>query len=182
MVITRNKMWGSFLIIALLPSVVPSIAAETARVTEWLELMPQSDIEAIEALPPVSHVPIADFDEDGNLVFDRPEVFSSTNTVSKMANKHIKIAGFVVPVEFTDDMLITEFFLVPYFGACIHVPPPPPNQIIYVKYKKGLKTEIIYDPFWVSGKLTIENVKHDIAHSSYSMLANKIEVYEYEEQ
>ena len=175
--LTRQILIKSLLIFALLPNMTSAIA-ETARVTEWLELMPKADQQALAALPPIDHIPIADFDEEGNLVFERPPVFSSTNTVPELANKNIKIAGFVVPVEFTEDMLITEFFLVPYFGACIHVPPPPPNQIIYIKYKKGLKTESIVNPFWVSGKLLIENIKHDIAQSSYSMLAQKVEVYE----
>lgn len=165
----------------LLPCVLltnlASAIAKDVRVTDWLELMPETDQKALEAMPAINHTPIPKFDEQGNLVFDEPPVLSSTKTVAEMANKNIKIAGFVVPVEFTDDMLITEFFLVPYFGACIHVPPPPPNQIIYVKYKKGLKTDIIADPFLVSGKLLIENINHDIAQSSYSMLANKVEVY-----
>lgn len=173
---TQLRLITCLLSLVLLTNLTSAIA-ETVRVTDWLELMPKADQKALAALPPINHIPIADFDEEGNITFDRPPVFSSSNTVSELANKNIKIAGFVVPVEFTDDMLITEFFLVPYFGACIHVPPPPPNQIIYVKYKKGLETDIIADPFLVSGKLLIENINHDIAQSSYSMLANKVEVY-----
>lgn len=156
-------------------------AKDGPREVEWLELMPKEDQEALAALPPVSHVPIADFDENGELIFERPAVFSSTNVVPELNKKNIKIAGFIVPVETTEDWLITEFFLVPYFGACIHVPPPPPNQIIYVKYKKGLDTDTIADPFWVSGTLLIENVNRDIAQSSYSLLAEQVEVYEEEE-
>ena len=174
--LTQQRLIKYLLPFVLLTNLASAIA-ENARVIEWLELMPESDQKALEAMPAINHTPIPKFDEKGNLVFDQPPVLSSTKTVAEMANKNIKIAGFVVPVEFTDDMLITEFFLVPYFGACIHVPPPPPNQIIYVKYKKGLQTEIIADPFWVSGKLLIENVSHNIAHSSYSMLANNVEVY-----
>ncbi len=174
---TRQRLITCLFAFALF-SILTSATAGAARVTDWLELMPKSDQEALAALPPIDHVPIADFDEDGNLTFERPPVFSSTKTVPEMANKNIKIAGFIVPLEFTDDMLITEFFLVPYFGACIHVPPPPPNQIIYVKYKKGFKTDTIADPFWISGKLLIENIHNDIAQSSYSIHASNVEIYE----
>ena len=52
---------------------------------------------------------------------------------------------------------VTEFFLVPYPGACIHVPPPPPNQIVLVRYPQGLKLTDIYTPLWVSGTLKIES-------------------------
>jgi hypothetical protein len=175
---STQKRLIKWMLTSVLLSHLVSAVAESARVTDWLELMPKADLEAIEALPPIDHLAIPEIDENGKLIFEQPAVLSSTNTMPKMANQNIKIAGFIVPIEFTGDMMITEFFLVPYFGACIHVPPPPPNQIIYVKYKKGLKTEILYNPFWVSGRLSIENIKLDIAHSSYSMLASNIEVYE----
>ena len=58
-----------------------------------------------------------------------------------------RIPGFVVPLKTTEDIRILEFFLVPYYGACIHVPPPPPNQIIHVKYKEGFTLEALYRSF-----------------------------------
>ena len=75
-------------------------------------------------------------------------------------------------------MRILEFFLVPYYGACIHVPPPPPNQIIHVKYKKGFKLEALYDPVWIEGTLKIEKTENDIASSSYSIVAENVSPYE----
>jgi hypothetical protein len=83
-----------------------------------------------------------------------------------------------VPLEFDDDMNISEFFLVPYFGACIHVPPPPPNQIIFVRYPQGLQLEHLYTPFWVSGELKIETVENDTALAVYSMDASQIVEYQ----
>lgn len=66
--------------------------------------------------------------------------------------KPIRIAGFVVPLEGTAQSL-TEFLLVPYFGACIHVPPPPSNQIIHIKSSKPLSGVRSMDAIWVSGTL-----------------------------
>jgi hypothetical protein len=85
-----------------------------------------------------------------------------------------------VPVEYDADQNVTAFFLVPYFGACIHVPPPPPNQIIFVTNKQKIKGDMIYSPFWISGTLTTETMSHDLAKSAYSMKADKIEEYTYE--
>ena len=85
----------------------------------------------------------------------------STNIRSEMDGKAVRIPGFVVPLEFNSDQTITEFFLVPYFGACIHMPPPPPNQIIHVKYPQGLQLDALYNPFWITGvmraSLVIQN-------------------------
>jgi len=103
---------------------------------------------------------------------------TSTNVNAEYDQKNIRLPGFVVPVEYNDDQVITEFFLVPYFGACIHVPPPPPNQIIYVKYPQGLELTALYDPFWIEGTMKTELIQNDIALSAYSIDASEIKPYE----
>jgi hypothetical protein len=80
-----------------------------------------------------------------------------------------KLPGFVVPLETDDHGNMTEFFLVPYYGACIHVPPPPPNQIIYVKLAKGIKTPEIWDPFWLKGVVRTHKVSNAVAGAAYTM-------------
>lgn len=102
----------------------------------------------------------------------------STNVNAQFHQKKIRLPGFVVPVEYNDDQVITEFFLVPYFGACIHVPPPPPNQIIYVKYPQGLNLTALYDPFWIEGTLQTELMQNDIALAAYSINAETVKPYE----
>ncbi len=101
----------------------------------------------------------------------------STNVNADLNQKNVRLPGFIVPVEYNDDQVVTEFFLVPYFGACIHVPPPPPNQIIYVKYPKGLSLSALYDPFWIKGELQTEIIKNDIATSAYAISADDIKPY-----
>ncbi len=56
----------------------------------------------------------------------------SVNTVDKFNGNYVELSGFIVPVEANAQREITSFFIVPYFGACIHYPPPPPNQIVFV--------------------------------------------------
>ena len=66
--------------------------------------------------------------------------------------RKVKIPGFVVPIE-EQERAVTEFLLVPYFGACIHVPPPPANQIIHVISAKPIKSLRVMDAVWVAGRL-----------------------------
>ena len=61
--------------------------------------------------------------------------------LEELNGQFVKIPGFVVPLEGTAE-LTTEFLLVPYFGACIHVPPPPSNQIVYVTFKDGVPVQV----------------------------------------
>ncbi|WIO73829.1 DUF3299 domain-containing protein [Porticoccaceae bacterium LTM1] len=108
------------------------------------------------------------------------EVLTSTKTVAELNNTEVKISGFIVPLEFNDDMVVTEFFLVPYFGACIHVPPPPPNQLIYVTMEVGIVLDSIYDPFWVTGKLMTKGKMNDMGFAAYTLEASSVELYKEE--
>ncbi|MDR1976783.1 MAG: DUF3299 domain-containing protein [Campylobacteraceae bacterium] len=96
----------------------------------------------------------------------------------KIAGKRIKLPGYVAPLDWEDDKTLTEFLLVPYFGACIHVPPPPPNQIVYVKPRKPLKNISTMDTVWIYGQILIEtNDSGSMGTSGYSMIADKVEPY-----
>jgi hypothetical protein len=83
-----------------------------------------------------------------------------------------------VPSQTTEDGKLSEFFLVPYFGACIHVPPPPPNQIILARTKKPIDMTEIYDAFWVTGTLKIEKTESDIAATAYTIDVEQVKLYE----
>ena len=94
-------------------------------------------------------------------------------------DKAVRIPGFIVPVDFEETQLVTRFLLVPYFGACIHEPAPPPNQTIYAEFEPGYPLETQWDPIWVEGKLSTLRVEEDLATASYTLIADKIEPYEY---
>ena len=77
-------------------------------------------------------------------------------SLRQLVGKSIKIPGFAVPLEGDDEFeYIEEFLLVPYFGACIHVPPPPPNQVIHVILDEPVHFEVISFAIWITGILEI---------------------------
>ncbi len=126
---------------------------------DWLKMMPKEDLDALRNPAPVQHV--------GRL---RMAQFGTFNTVAEVTGHKIKLPGYVVPIESDDQGRMTEFFFVPFFGACIHVPPPPPNQLVYARLAKPIKTPQIWDPYWLRGELRVETVKNQIAGSAYTMI------------
>ncbi|TQV70604.1 DUF3299 domain-containing protein [Exilibacterium tricleocarpae] len=158
------------------------------KTIEWTDLMPKEDLDAL--LNPPGYV--TDI-EDGSVEEqissqiqntiaaasdDRyQQALVSTRVVPKMNGQAIRIPGFIVPLEFDDEQTITQFFLVPFFGACIHLPPPPPNQIVFVDYPEGLKLTALYDPFWVSGVVETSLTENDIATAAYSLKMQYFEEY-----
>jgi uncharacterized protein len=104
--------------------------------------------------------------------------FYKREPLNKMLDgKQIKLPGFVVPLE-GDGKKVSEFILVPYQGACIHVPPPPRNQTVYVRVKNGTATvRHLFDVVLVTGTMKVETVKSDIAEAGYTLYADKVEPY-----
>ena len=88
------------------------------------------------------------------------------------------IPGLMVPLE--DDLdQVTEFLLVPYAGACIHVPPPPPNQMVYVKMNKSIKVQVTFtDPIQVTGTLKISTVESPYGAVSYDLSGERVDPYQ----
>lgn len=160
---------------------VSTIARAELPETDWLELMPEADQKALEQMPEIDHdSPEAQgtFAEKGGMKQAKglPAVMYSTKTVPAMNGRDIRIGGYPVPLEADARGNSTLFFLVPYPGACIHVPPPPPNQLILVRYPKGLKLADIYTPLWVTGKVQVEKISNDLADAAYALNAQKVRV------
>ncbi|MGK0313161.1 MAG: hypothetical protein ACI8RC_002800 [Ilumatobacter sp.] len=108
-----------------------------------------------------------------NAEFDDVSVNPQLNSVD------IQLAGFVAPLTYDGDD-ITEFLLVPYFGACIHVPPPPVNQTVIVTLEEGdsLTLEESWGAVWVAGNMTVTPTDTDLATAGYSISAAQFGVYE----
>ena len=104
--------------------------------------------------------------------------FNNAPANDNFADKKVSIPGFIAPLEQIDGVII-EFLLVPYFGACIHMPPPPANQTIYVRVAAdyGINVEDAYNPIWVSGKLLIDKQSTDIGSASYQINEALVSAY-----
>ena len=101
--------------------------------------------------------------------------------VQSLDGQHIRLPGYIVPLEVSEEGRTTEFLLVPYFGACIHVPPPPSNQIVHVKSEVGVKLDELYQPYWIEGAMQVKPSSSELADAGYQMDAQKIYMYELEE-
>ena len=165
---------------------LPLLAQAELAETDWLDLMPKSDQLALEQMPEIDHdSPEAQgtFTDKGGLKQSKglPAVMYSSKTVASMNGKRIRLGGYPVPLEADAKGRSTLFFLVPYPGACIHVPPPPPNQLVLVRYPKGLKLDDIYTPLWVTGTLKVEQVSNDLADAAYALEAGNVRVVKEED-
>jgi uncharacterized protein len=94
--------------------------------------------------------------------------------VEDLNGQRVKIGGYVVPLDF-EATTVKEFLLVPFVGACIHVPPPPANQIIYVKAETGFELGKMFDPVTVTGTMKTEPAFTGLADAGYSIDAETVE-------
>lgn len=78
----------------------------------------------------------------------------ATSVVSELDREEVRMPGFMLPLEF-NERKVTEFLLVPWVGACIHTPPPPPNQIVHVvlEPEEAVEAEGRFTPVWVNGQM-----------------------------
>ena len=143
-----------------------SAHADTYQTTHWKELVPEG-----YKPPPVKSQ--AFYDANPELAI-QPEL--DAPMVPSLDGKKIRIPGYVVQLEGDADK-VTQFLLVPYFGACIHVPPPPPNQIVLVDFPTGVRYEDTFDAVWVEGVIEVQRVEGDIAVVGYRMTAATVKPY-----
>ena len=94
--------------------------------------------------------------------------------VTELNGKRVRIGGYIVPLDF-EATTIKEFLLVPFVGACIHVPPPPANQIVYVKAEKGFALAGQFDPVWVTGTMKTETAFTGLADAGYTLDAESVD-------
>jgi len=151
----------------------------------WLNLLPERDRLTLMSMGPIDHgdgdvggrQPAlgegrANFSEE-----DLVNVWYSVDIVPEYDGRKVRVPGFVVPLEYDEAQQVTEFFLVPYFGACIHMPPPPPNQIIHITVEGGFNLRSIYEPYVVEGEMQISMTHRDIGISAYSLSADRVVPY-----
>jgi len=139
---------------------------------EWDELVPEENRGKFMG----QAAPMHDYLGEAGPAAQQPMDFSVNK---KLDGQSVRLPGFIVPLDIGKDGLVSEFFLVPYFGACIHVPPPPPNQIVYVRMAKGIALDSIYEAYWITGKMSVQNKQTRLGAAAYSVAADKVEIYKY---
>ena len=142
-------------------------AQASVRTIDWLELMPEEELSALQDIPELDHTGM----------METPD-YSNSNPVLAMNGAEGRLPGYIVPVSITADNKISEFFVVPYFNACIHVPPPPPNQIVYAKPETPIDMTEIWAAYWVYGKIEVKPVRNAVAQSFYVINVEKVEPWE----
>ena len=129
-----------------------------AELIDWVDLMPADWEPKMPDLSSFFHDPQATgFSQD-----------AGAPVVQELHGRHVSIEGWLVPLDWDSDQH-REFLLVPYFGACLHVPPPPSNQIVHVRMDAGLTEEEMWDPQRVTGTLRVEGAVTDLAQAGYRM-------------
>lgn len=179
----KNSLSALMVSLSLLTS-SPHALAQTYKEVEWIELMPKDDLDAL-LNPPEYLNEITDGSEQdtldalGNIEARDKQAkryqsaLESKAVIESFDGENIRLPGFVVPLENNEEQKIIEFFIVPYFGACLHMPPPPPNQMIFVRSAEGIELESLYDAFWFEGTVRIKTMKNELGTAAYTLeLAN----------
>jgi hypothetical protein len=153
----------------LLSAVLISFAsiANPPKEIFWEDLIPEGHVQ-IDTQAQANH-------EGSEQNWVQPDL--DAPVVKALDGQSVSLPGFVVPLE-GDSELITEFLLVPYFGACIHVPPPPPNQLVHVTIKGGVPIDSLYDAIVVTGIIKTQTWSGEIAQVGYTMQAVGVAPFE----
>lgn len=160
---------------------IPTVSARTdrtaeARTLEWDELMP-ADFDPGAPFEDIDIASLADDDPKARELMARlRKLWDEAPVVAALDGARIRLPGFAVPLE-TDGQTATRFLLVPYIGACIHVPPPPLNQTVLVEAPTGARIQRVFDPVWVTGRLTVQRATTELANAGYTLTASDVQPY-----
>lgn len=146
----------------------------------WEELLPEGEEERLAQLYQqqmallYSGGPIA----EGSAA-DQMIQIGTFNTVKELNELKVRIPGYTVPFEFGANAEITEFLLVPYYGACLHAPPPPPNQTVFAMTEDPIRLRDLAQAVWIEGTLFTQTQESELADAAYTIRVDRVEVYEY---
>jgi len=167
----------NILFITILLFAVPAFAEEP-QTLYWDELLPEGELERIDELYASQPPPGFGHNPDKPLLNDEPIQIGTFNVVEELDGKLVRIPGFVLPFEYTASGKISEFLLVPYFGACIHTPPPPPNQMVYVTADKPADLGQQWNAIWAIGVLRTQKHLNDLGDAAYTLEIQRWEPYD----
>ena len=151
----------------------PDAPAETLS---WRDLMPEEELAALEALNDGSADPslMAQFTGQSPVA----EQMGTFNAVEDLDQLMVRMPGYILPLDYATQGEAREFLLLPYHGACVHYPPPPPNQIVYLRSPEPVAFSSLWEPVWVEGRMEIQRIDTDLAASAYAMTVRSVSPYE----
>lgn len=147
-----------------------AFAATDVVEIEWGDLVPEGEGLAMETLRGIGIV------QHGQLStgFTQQE---ASGVTTEYNGKTVRLPGFIVPIAFSGTA-VKAFVLVPYVGACVHVPPPPANQLVFVTTEEPYESKGLFEPVTVTGLFETAATDTEIAEIGYVLTADKIEPYE----
>ena len=153
------------------------IKARGVTTIGWEDLMPEGEEERLQKMYAAQMAALYSIAEGS--AADTATQIGSFNTVDTYDEKKIRLPGYTVPFSYDAKAEISEFLLVPYFGACIHAPPPPPNQTIFVRTDKPILLKDLPQAVWVEGTMHAQKQESDLADAAYVIDLTRVEKYEY---
>ena len=162
--LTRRKVMAALAALTTLPQ---AAFAEEIVDLEWQDLMPEG-----QTALPNSLQGIIQHDETA----PGARQPASTGVRTDWNGKIVRLPGYMVPFEY-DGSGVTAFLLVPYVGACIHVPPPPANQLVFVTTPEPYEASGLFEPVNVTGMFGTSSTHTQLAEVGYALSAEKIEPF-----
>lgn len=174
----RRTATQQILLLLVVIALTPLAWAAEPRELDWPALIP----EGAPVIPP-QLTPLHDLSQIGDALAAEAapaarQQAPAAPVVKALDKQQVKLPGYIVPLEVSEEGRTTEFLLVPYYGACIHVPPPPSNQIVHIFSEMGVRVEDLYQPYWIEGRLQVKASSSELADAGYQMEAEKIYAYE----
>lgn len=144
--------------------------AETFVDLDWSDLLPEGET----AIPPVIQS-LIDHDAPPSLISQQP---ASGGVRTDWNGQIVRLPGYVVPIEYSGTG-VTAFILVPFVGACVHVPPPPANQLVFVTTQKPFESKGLFEAVNVIGMFGTASMTTQLAQIAYALSADSIEPFQF---
>ncbi|MAK60531.1 MAG: hypothetical protein CMK09_06105 [Ponticaulis sp.] len=189
-------LFAKLALAGLLVTSVMRPAVATTKILTWEDLWPEGEKELTELMyqsyladlerqlsdesgknappwatprrgPPGSEIP------EGSRA-DEARQFGSYAAVDALDGQTVQLSGYIVPFNFNAEQEYSEFLLVPYFGACIHAPPPPPNQTVYVRSERPVTIKDISAAYKIEGMMHVEKALNDLGNAAYTLDFKKL--------
>lgn len=155
----------------------PLLASESYEEIKWEALVPKGWDPARE-FRGLDFSKLDDADPRAMEALDKLRaMWDNAPTEPALDGRRIRLPGFIIPLERKGEQVV-EFLLVPYFGACIHTPPPPANQIIHAVSGKPVGKMRTMDTVWVTGTLGIKRSETAWGYAGYRLTVDKVWPYE----